>query len=119
MEINIAGVMSIELAVDDIGKATPVLGTVSMAVPQARVPVTLGYVATGTYALVGSAQAGGRVVASVTGQVLAAGVDRRVGGRQHDGRSAWQLGDEENAMASWPQQRADRLSSWTSGGAPS
>ena len=104
---------------DDIGKATPVLRTVSMVIPQARALATLKYVATGTYAFVGSAQAEGKVVDSVTGQVLAAGVDKRVGGGSIKTAAQWQLGDAENAMTAWSKQLADRLSSWTSGTAPS
>src|SRR5438876_453363 len=81
-----------------VGKATPVLRTVSMVIPQARALATLKYAATGTYAFVGSAQAEGKVVDSVTGQVLAAGVDKRVGGGSITTAAQWQLGDAENAM---------------------
>ena len=113
------GVMEVQVAIDDIGKAIPVLRTVSMLIPQARALATLKYAATGTYAFVGSAQAEGKVVDSVTGQVLAAGVDKRVGGGSITTAAQWQLGDAENAMKAWSQQLADRLSSWTSGTAPS
>jgi len=113
------GVMEIQVAIDDIGKATPVLRTVSMVIPQARALATLKYAATGTYAFVGSAQAEGKVVDSVTGQVLAAGVDKRVGGGSVVTAAQWQLGDAENAMTAWSNQLGSRLSSWTSGTAPS
>lgn len=109
------GVMEVQVAIDDIGKAVPVLRTVSMLIPQARALATLKYAATGTYAFVGSAQAEGKVVDSVTGQVLAAGVDKRVGGGSIKTAAQWQLGDAENAMTAWSTQLADRLSSWTSG----
>lgn len=112
------GVMELQVAIDDIGKAVPILRTVSMIVPQARTLATLKYVATGTYAFVGSAQAEGKIVDSVTGQVLAAGVDKRVGGGNIKTAAQWQLGDAENAMTAWSQQIADRLSSWTSGTPP-
>src|SRR5207237_10248220 len=113
------GVMAVQIAIDDVGKAAPVLRTVSMVIPQARALATLKYAATGTYAFVGSAQAEGKVVDSVTGQVLAAGVDKRVGGGSIKTAAQWQLGDAENAMTAWSKQLADRLSSWTSGTAPS
>jgi Protein of unknown function (DUF3313) len=109
------GVMDIEVAIDEIGKAVPVLRTVSMVVPQARALVTLKYAATGTYAFIGSAQAEGKVIDSVTGQVLVAGVDKRVGGGSITTAVQWQLGDAENAITAWCKQTADRLSSWTSG----
>ena len=113
------GVMQLQVAIDDIGKATPVLRSVSMVIPQARALSTLGYLATGTYAFVGSAQAEAKVTDSVTGQVLAAAVDRRVGGGNIQTAAQWQLGDAENAMKAWSQQTADKLSAWTSGTAPS
>jgi hypothetical protein len=109
------GVMEVQIAIDDIGKTVPVLRTVSMVIPQARTLATLKYVATGTYPFVGSAQAEGKVVDSVTGQVLAAGVDKRVGGGNIKAAAQWQLGDAENAMTAWSQQLAERLASWTSG----
>jgi Protein of unknown function (DUF3313) len=113
------GVMLIQVAIDDIGKAVPVLRSVSMVIPQARVLATLKYVATGTYAFVGSAEAEVKVTDSVSGQVLAAAVDKRVGGGNIKTAAQWQLGDAENAMKDWSQQMADKLSAWTSGTAPS
>jgi len=110
--------MEVAIAIDEIGKATPVLRTVSMVIPQARALATLKYAATGTYAFVGSAQAEGKVVDSVSGQVLAAGVDKRVGGGNLKTAAQWQLGDAENAMTAWSQLLAERLASWTSGTAP-
>jgi len=112
-------VMEIQVAVDEIGKATPVLRSVSMVIPQARALSTLGYLATGTYAFVGSAQAEGKVTDSVTGQILVAAVDRRVGGGNIENAAQWQLGDAENAMRAWSEQAANKLSAWTSGTPPS
>ena len=112
------GVLDISVAIDDIGKAVPVLRTISMVIPQARALATLKYVATGTYSFVGSAQAEGKLVDSVSGELLAAGVDKRVGGGSIKTAAQWQLGDAENAMTAWSEQLANRLSSWTSGTAP-
>lgn len=112
------GVMEIDLAITDVGKAIPVLRTVSMVIPQARALATLKYAATGTYAFIGSAQAEGKVTDASTGELLAAGVDRRVGGGNIKAAAQWQLGDAENAMKSWAETLADRLSSWTSGTTP-
>ncbi len=113
------GVMTIQVALEDATTATPVLRTVSMLIPQARVLATLKYLATGTYAFVGSAQAEAKITDSVTGQVLAAAVDKRVGGGSVTTAAQWQWGDAENALTAWAQQMATRLSSWTSGGTPS
>ena len=113
------GVMLLQVAIDDIGKATPVLRSVSMVIPQARALATLKYVATGTYAFVGSAQAEMKVTDSTSGELLAAAMDKRVGGGSIKAAAQWRLGDAENAMKTWSEQAADKLSAWTSGTAPS
>ena len=51
-------------------------------------------------------------------QVIAAAVDKRVGGSIATA-AQWNMGDAENAMTAWAKQLATRLSSWTSGTAPS
>ena len=109
------GVMELQVAIDDIETATPVLRSVSMIIPQMRALGLLKYTATGTYAFVGGAQAEAKLIDSVTGQVLWAGVDRRVGGGSIKTAAVWQLGDAENAMDTWAQLAADRVSGWTSG----
>jgi hypothetical protein len=110
--------MTIQVALIDAQTATPVLRTISMVVPQARALATLKYVATGTYAFVGSAQAEAKVLDSMTHQVLAAAVDKRVGGGSIKTAAQWQWGDAENAMTAWAQQLTQRLSSCTSGTPP-
>jgi hypothetical protein len=112
------GVMEIQVALDDAESATPVLRSVSMIVPQARALATLKYLATSTYPFVGGAQAEVKITDSVTGQVLLAGVDKRVGGGSLKTAAQWQWGDAENAIDAWSQQGADRLSLWTSGTPP-
>lgn len=111
------GVMRIQVAIDDADSATPVLRTISMLIPQARALATLKFLATGTYPFVGSVQAEAKVTDAITGEVLAAAVDRRVGGGALRTAVVWQMGDAENAVNAWALQMADRLSSWTSGAA--
>jgi hypothetical protein len=113
------GVMTIEVALVDAETATPILRTISMIVPQARGLNTLKYLATGTYGFVGGAEAEMKAVDSVSGQVLVAAVDKRVGGGSLKTAAQWQWGDAENAMNAWAEQLASRLSSWTSGTPPS
>jgi len=110
-------VMRVQVALDDADSAVPVLRTISMVIPQARALATLKFLATGTYPFVGSAQAEGKVSDSMTGQILVAAVDRRVGGGALRTAAQWQFGDAENAVSAWSAQIADRLSSWTSGAA--
>jgi hypothetical protein len=113
------GVMTIQVALEDATTATPVLRSVSVAEPHVRLVATLKYLATGTFPFVGSAQAEAKVTDSVSGQVLAAAVSKRVGGGSLKNAAVWELGDAEHALTYWSQMTADRLASWTSGTAPS
>jgi hypothetical protein len=103
------GVMRLQVGITDVEGATPVLRTVSMLVPQARVLATLKYAATGTYPFVGSAEAEARVQDSVSGKVLAAAMDRRIGGGSVETVAQWSMGDAENAMNKWADLTATRL----------
>jgi hypothetical protein len=110
-----AGTIKLQIAITDAKTAVPVLRTVSMVVPQARALATLKYLATGTYAFVGGAQAEAELTDAMTGQLLAAAMDRRVGGGSITTAAQWQLGDAENAMNKWAEMTTERLASWTSG----
>jgi len=109
------GVMRLQVALTDAEAATPGLRTVSMVIPQARALNTLKYLATGTYAFVGGAQAELKLTDAVTGQVLAEAVDKRVGGGAVSSAAQWQWGDADNVMTAWAKLATTRLSSWTSG----
>jgi hypothetical protein len=108
-------VMKLQVAVTDLAAATPGLRTMTMAIPQARLLSTLKRGATGSYPFVGGAQAEFKLTDSTTGALLAAGVDRRIGGGSITTAAQWQWGDAENAMTAWAQLAAQRLSSWTKG----
>ena len=82
----------------------------------ALVALPLKYLATGTFPFVGSAQAEAKITDSVTGQVLAAAVSKRVGGGNPKDAAQWELGDAENALTYWAQLTTTRLASWTAGG---
>ena len=113
------GVMTVQVALDDASSATPGLRSISLVEPHARALATLKYLSTGTYPFVGSAQAEGKAIDSVTGQVLAAAVSKRVGGGSVQAADQWQWGDAENALTYWAQKITNQLASWTSGGATS
>jgi hypothetical protein len=102
-------VMTLRVALSDATTATPVLRTISVIVPQARLLNSVANLATGSYAFVGSAQSEGEVLDSTTGERLAAAVDRRSGGLSVKNADVWQWGDAENAMDYWAQRTADRL----------
>ena len=109
------GVMRLQVALVDAESATPVLRTVSMVIPQARLLSSLKYLATGTYPFIGGAEVEAKMTDSVTGQLLGMWVDKRVGGGSIKTAAQWEWGDAENAMKEWATLAATRLSSWTSG----
>jgi hypothetical protein len=109
------GVLLIQVALVEASSAVPVLRTISMLIPQARALATLKYLATGTYAFVGSAEAEAKVADSQTHQVLGAGVDKRVGGGALSTAAQWQWGDAENAITAWAKQLTSRLSELKAG----
>jgi hypothetical protein len=110
--------MQLQVALTDVAGATRGLRTISMLWPQARVLNTLKYAATGTYAFIGGAQTEVKLTDAVSGQVLAEGMDRRIGGGSLEAAMQWQWGDAKNAMKAWAVQLADQVSSWTSGAVP-
>ena len=109
------GVMRLQVALVDAASATPILRTVSMVIPQARLLSSLKYLATGTYPFIGGAEAEAKMTDSVTGQLLGEWVDKRVGGGSIKTAAQWEWGDAENAMKEWATMAATKLSSWTSG----
>jgi Protein of unknown function (DUF3313) len=113
------GVMVVSVALDDATAATPGLRSLSVTEPHVRALATLKYLATGTFPFVGSAEAEGKITDSVTGQVLAAAVSKRVGGGSVKAADQWEWGDAENALTYWATQLTNRLSGWTSGTAAS
>lgn len=109
------GVLKIAVAMTDAEAATPVLRSVSMIIPQAHMVSNLKYLATGSFPFVGAAQAEGKVSDSATGQVLAAFVDKQIGGGALTAGFQWQWGDAENAITDWSKRLADKLASLSSG----
>ena len=108
-------VMKLQVALTDVAAATPGLRTITMAIPQARLLSTVKKGATGSYPFVGGAQAEFKLTDSTTGQILVAGVDRRIGGGNIATAAQWQWGDAENVMTEWAKLAAQRLGAWTKG----
>ncbi len=106
------GVIKVSAALTDATSAVPVLRSISVVVPQARAVSLIKMVATGTYAFVGSAQGAVKLNDSVTGQLLAAAVDKRVGGTAVTNVTVWQWGDAEHAMDYWGNLIDQRLVSF-------
>jgi hypothetical protein len=109
------GVIKLDVAIVDASSATPLLRSISMLVPQARALSTLRYLATGTYPFVGGAQGEVRATDSVSGEILALAVDKRIGGGAFTNAFQWKWGDAENVVNTWINMITTRLSALTSG----
>jgi hypothetical protein len=103
--------MKISVALTDATSAVPVLRSISV-VPQARVLSAIKMAATGTYSFVGSAQGALKANDSVSGELLAAAVDKRVGGTSITNVDVFQWGDAENAIDYWANLSDRRLASF-------
>lgn len=109
------GVLRVSVGLTDAEESTPVLRNVSMIIPQAHMLSNLAYLATGKFPFVGKAQAEGKVTDSVSGEVLAAFVDKRLGGGSVATGFEGSWGDVKNAMDYWAEKSANKLSAWTTG----
>jgi hypothetical protein len=103
------GVIRVQLAIVDATAATPLLRTVSVIIPQARLLNEAQGLLSGTYAFSGSAEVALKATDSRTGQLLAAGLDRRSGGGAIQQAAVWQWGDAKAALDLWSQRLAERL----------
>jgi hypothetical protein len=103
------GVMKLSVALTDASSAVPVLRSISVIVPQARALSTIKMAATGTYAFVGSAEGAAKLNDSVSGELLAAWADKRVGGTSVKNVDVFQWGDAENAINYWADGLGKRL----------
>jgi hypothetical protein len=103
------GVLVLYIAIINATGATPVLRSVSVVVPQARILNMAQSLASGSYAFVGSAEAEMKAVDGSTGEFLAGAVDQRSGGMAMSSAAQWQWGDAENAMNYWSDKISTRL----------
>ena len=103
------GVMRAQIGFTDVTKATPILRTVSVIVPQARVINQAQQLVTGSYGFSGSAEVAIKVTDSKTGQLLAAAIDRRGGGGSIEQAAVWQWGDVQAAIDFWTQRFAEKM----------
>jgi hypothetical protein len=108
--------MRLQVALTDATAPTPGLRSVSVVVPQARVLNLVQSMGTGSYAFVGSAEAEAQIIDSVTGERLAASVDKRLGGMALSSAAQWKWGDAEAAMKYWAEKLSTRLAELKSGG---
>jgi uncharacterized protein DUF3313 len=105
------GVAKLSVALIDASSATPVLRTVSVVIPQARVLNVLQSGLTGHYAFVGSATGAAKLTDSVSGTLLAAWEDQQLGGLAIKNAAVWQWGDAEHAMDYWADGLNQKIAS--------
>jgi hypothetical protein len=103
------GVLILQVALVNATASTPGLRSVSVVVPQLRVINAAQSLATGSYAFVGSAEAMMKATDAVSGQLLAAAVDKRAGGVAPSSAAQWQWGDAKNAIDYWAEKINSRL----------
>jgi len=102
-------IMQLQVALVNATGATPGLRSVSVVIPQLRVLNAAQSLATGSYAFVGSAEAEMKLLDSSTGELLAAGIDKRKGGVALSAAAQWRWGDAESAMDYWAGKVTSRL----------
>jgi len=103
------GVMKLDAAIIDASASAPVLRSVSVVIPQARLLNLVQSLGTGSYAFVGSAQVEAQITDSLTGTRLAAAVDKRQGGMALRTATQNRWGDAKNILDFWAQRTAQRL----------
>lgn len=101
-------VMRLSVALTDVENGMPVMDTISTVLPQALLLSEGKKLATGTNAFVGQASVEARLVDSQSGKLLAAGIDRRAGGKRlGKGTGYWR--DVENVFDYWAAKVRWRL----------
>jgi hypothetical protein len=102
------GVLHVQVALTDAQTSNPTLDTISSIVPQALILSEAKGLVTGKPGFVGEASGEARIADGATGEVLAAAVDRRVGGKSLGGSTdSWN--DVRQSFEFWAQQFRYRL----------
>lgn len=79
------GTLKVELAITEVDRSEPVMDTITSIIPQARTVSLLKTLATGKPAFVGEASGEAKMTDALTGELVAAGMDRRVGTKNFSG----------------------------------
>jgi hypothetical protein len=103
------GVLTVRMALTDASSATPVLRTISVVVPQARLLSAASSLVTGQYAFTGSIQSEGDAV-DASGKRVGAWVDKRFGGTSIKNGQIWPL----HALSTFGKERQARPSTESS-----
>ena len=103
------GVLQVQVAITDAQASTPTMDTISTVVPQALLLSQDKGLVTGKPGFVGEASAEFRATDGQTGELVAAGVDRRVGGKSVGGAPTDSWDDVREAYRYWAKQLRYRL----------
>ena len=103
------GVLHVQVALTDAQTSNPTMDTISSIVPQALIISQATGLVTGKPSFVGQASAEARVADGPTGEVLAAAVDRRVGGKSATGAPTDSWDDVHQSFVFWAKQFRYRL----------
>jgi Protein of unknown function (DUF3313) len=103
------GVLQIQVAITDAQTSNPTLDTISTVVPQALLLSQAKGLVTGKPGFVGEASAEFKATDGETGELVAAGVDRRVGGKSIGGAPTDSWEDVRESYRYWAKQFRYRL----------
>ena len=103
------GVLHLQVAITDAQTSNPTMDTISTIVPQALLISGAKEIVTGKPSFVGEASVEARAVDGQTGELVAAGVDRWVGGKSITGAPTDSWDDVREAYRYWAQQLRFRL----------
>ena len=93
--------LRVQVAITKAKESNVALNVISSVVPQLRALSSLDKLATGKPAFVGEAQIEVKVTDAITGELLVAGVDHRVGGKVLNAAEFSSWGDVETMMREW------------------
>ena len=103
------GVLQVQVAITDAQASNPTMDTISTVLPQALLLSQAEGLVTGKPGFVGEASAEVRATDGQTGELVAAGVDRRVGGKSVSGAPTDSWDDVREAYRYWAKQLRYRL----------
>ena len=103
------GVLQVQVAITDAQASNPTMDTISTVLPQALLLSQAKGLVTGKPGFVGEASAEVRATDGQTGELVAAGVDRRVGGKSVSGAPTDSWDDVREAYRYWAKQLRYRL----------
>jgi hypothetical protein len=95
--------LRVQLALTNVDTRSATMDVISTVLPVGYVVSAGQDIATGKHSFVGEATVEGKIIDSRTGELIMAGVDRRVGGKRiGKGKGAW--ADVNNSLEFWAKQ---------------